>query len=64
MTLQMTQNKKIQDLLYFKGKIEETNIIIKNEKQAKIDFNLNIMVSINIQNKKCPLIDTMFINYK
>ena len=48
MTLQMTQNKKIQDLLYFKGKIEETNIIIKNEKQAKFDYNLNIMVSINI----------------
>lgn len=48
MTLQMTQNKKIQDLLYFKGKIEETNIIIKTEKQAQFDFNLNIMVSINI----------------
>ena len=48
MTLQMTQNKKIQDLLYFKGKIEETNIIIINEKQAKFDYNLNIMVSINI----------------
>lgn len=32
----MTQNKKIQDLLYFKGKTEETNIIIKREKQAKV----------------------------
>lgn len=48
MTLQMTQNKNIQDLLYFKGKIEETNIIVKHEEKAKIDYNLSIMVSINI----------------
>ena len=48
MTLQMTQNKKIQDLLYFKGKIEETNIIVKREEKAKTDYNLSIMVSINI----------------
>lgn len=48
MTLQMTQNRKIQDLLYFKGKIEETNIIVKHEEKAKNHYNLSIMVSINI----------------
>lgn len=48
MTLQMTQNKNIQDLLYFKGKIEETNIIVKHKEKAKNDYNLSIMVSINI----------------
>ena len=42
MTLQMTQNKNIQDLLYFKGKIEETNIIVKNEEKEKIDYNLSL----------------------
>ncbi len=48
MTLQMTQNRKIQDLLYFKGKINECNITIKHEEKAKIDYNLSVMVSINI----------------
>lgn len=56
MTLQMTQNKKIQDLLYFKGKIIESfnrrevkrDILIKRESKTNDDYNLNIMVSINI----------------
>lgn len=44
----MIQNKNIQDLLYFKEKIEETSIIVKHQEKAKIDYNLSIMVSINI----------------
>ena len=46
MTLQMTQNKKIQDLLYFKGKIDNRHIVLNNLENKEIDENFTILVSI------------------
>lgn len=41
----MTQNNKIQDLLYFKGIIEDYNIKLESIKNEKVDDeNLKIVV--------------------
>lgn len=43
----MTQNNKIQDLLYFKGIIEDYNIKLESIKNEKVDDeNLKIVVSV------------------
>lgn len=46
MTLQMTQNKNIQDLLYFKGKIDTYDIKLESIKEVEKEHNFNIILSI------------------
>ncbi len=42
----MTQFKKIADLLYFKGKIDNKHIILNGLENKEIDENFTILVSI------------------
>lgn len=44
----MTQNKNIQDLLYYKGKIKKNIFYLKPKEFVNYDYNLNILISINI----------------
>ena len=44
--LHMTHNKKLNDLLYFKGKIDDRHININLTENIEIDNNFKIMVSI------------------
>ena len=43
---QMTHNKKIKDLLYFKGKNENLHIKLESSKNIEIGDLFNIIVSI------------------
>ena len=42
----MTHNKKLTDLLYFKGKIDNTHITINLTENIEIRDNLKVMLSI------------------
>ena len=42
----MTQNKKIQDLLYFKGIIDNYDVKIKTTNISDFNDNLKIIVSV------------------
>ena len=42
----MTQNKKLQDLLYFKGIIENYSIKLNKLENKEFDNNLTVLVSI------------------
>ena len=44
----MTNNVKQIDLLCFKGKIKNKSIILNLNEKLKVDYNLNIIISINI----------------
>ncbi len=42
----MTQNKRLQDLLYFKGIIENYGIKLNKLENKEFDNNLTVLVSI------------------
>jgi len=42
----MTQNKEIQDLLYFKGVIDDYGIKLNELEKKEFDNNLTVLVSI------------------
>lgn len=42
----MTQNEKIQDLLYFKGVIDDYGIKLNKLEKKEFDNNLTVLVSI------------------
>ena len=42
----MTQIKKLQDLLYFKGTINQCSVMLKNLEDKDLDISLKISVSI------------------
>ena len=42
----MTQIKKLQDLLYFKGTINQCSVMLKNLEDNDLDISLKISVSI------------------
>ena len=42
----MTQNKKLQDILYFKGIIENYSIKLNKLENKEFDNNLTVLVSI------------------
>jgi len=42
----MTQNIKVKDLLYFKGKVSNRHIILEMKEEDNITENFKIMVSI------------------
>ena len=42
----MTQNKKLQDLLYFKGIIKNYSIKLNKLENKEFDNNLTVLVSI------------------
>jgi len=44
----MTQQEKIQDLLYFKGKTSDFDIKLETSKMIENDYNFNIILSIII----------------
>lgn len=44
----MTQNNKMEDLLYFQGKINNRHIDIKSQNKVQNDYKLSILISINI----------------
>lgn len=43
---QMTQQEKLQDLLYFKGKIDTYDIKLESIKEVEKEHNFNIILSI------------------
>lgn len=44
----MTNNIKLIDLLYFKGKMKRKSFDLKLKEIADVDYNLDVLISINI----------------